>query len=417
MIIGYGVGITLRPSYCNLLFGCLAHGLNGPDVVYERVMRVFDDIERNLVGPADHLVCAFEYLNNSARPEAKRVRELIETWINAYPAEHQPRIIGRLRSRNDTLHQSAFFELFLHALLLRQGFVVVAIEPELPNGSAPDFLVKAPDGAHFYLEATLASGMNTAKAGGERRMREAIQAIDAVESPNFFLNLHTHGVPSQPIATSRLQNAVQQFVNGLNYDDAVQAAQANQLLPTTWEHGEHGARFVIQPVPKNVQRPGERAIGGRTLPGGIINPNLAIKAAVEKKASRYGDIDLPLVIAVNALEEYARPDDAIDALFGTTVVVDPAGGQPRVMRNADGAWQGPSGPVYTRSSAILFVEHLSGWSVAQRKGQLILNPWARSPVPHLPLGLEIRHVVEGRLVCEPGRPFHEIFELEEGWPE
>jgi hypothetical protein len=38
-------------------------------------------------------------------------------------------MIRRLRSRDDVLHRSAFFELLLHALLIRQGFTIVEIEP------------------------------------------------------------------------------------------------------------------------------------------------------------------------------------------------------------------------------------------------------------------------------------------------
>src|SRR6185437_2814137 len=97
-------------------------------------------------------------------------------------------------------------------------------------------------------------------------------------------------------------------------------------------------------------------IGGRMLPGGVILPEAAIKSAVEGKAGRYGDIGLPLVIAVNALEEFARVGDA---LFGTTGVIFSQDGAARGMRNADGAWRGPGGPVYTRSSAVLFVVRLS----------------------------------------------------------
>ncbi|MDW9610879.1 hypothetical protein GHK78_10370 [Sinorhizobium meliloti] len=51
------------------------------------------------------------------------------------------------------------------------------------------------------------------------------------------------------------------------------------------------------------------------MPGGIIHPEVAIKSAIEGKAGRYGNIDFSLVIAVNALEEFAKIDEAIDALL------------------------------------------------------------------------------------------------------
>lgn len=377
----------------------------------------FDDIPRDGQEPASHLIGQFDYLNASGRSEAAAVRELVDAWLAVYPAANRPEMIRRLRSCDDVLHRSAMFELMLHALLLRRGFTVVAIEPELPNGKAPDFLVEAPDGRRFYLEATLASGMDNVAAGADRRMREALQAIDDVASPDFFLHLHTGGTPSEPIATARLRRAVQQFVDGLDYEQAVARAEAGQPPAPVWQHDEHGAHFTIQPVPKNVQRSGGRAIGGRMLPGGVIRPEEAIKSAVERKAGRYGDIDLPLVIAVNALEEFARTGDAVDALFGTTGVILPEDGGARGMRNPDGAWRGPRGPVYTRSSAVLFVERFSAWSVGQRAMSLILNPWARTPINDLPLNMEIREVVDGRLETRPGQSLREIFDLREGWPE
>ena len=380
-------------------------------------MTAFDDIPRAGQEPASHVVGAFDYLNVSARLEAQRVRDLVDLWLADYPIANQPEMIRRLRSRDDTLHRSAHFELFLHALLLRQGFTIGAIEPRLPNGRAPDFLVEAQDGTRFYLEATLASGTAAADAGADRRMREALQAIDDVESPDFFLHLATRGSPARPIAVVRLRRAVQAFVDGLDYAAAIQAIQRGLPFAPVWEHDEHGVHFRINPVPKNIRQPGGRAIGGRVLPGGVVQPHEAIKSAVVSKARRYGRPDLPLVIAINALEEFARPSDAIDALFGTTAVVVPEEGRPRDVRNPDGAWYGARGPVYTRSSAVIFVERLSPWSVAQRTLRLILNPWASNPLPPIPMGVEVRHVVENRLVTDPGQSLQEIFDLPEGWPE
>ena len=379
-------------------------------------MHVFSEGAREGDAPSDHLVGRFDYLDASARPEAARVRDLIEAWVDDYPEEHRPEMVRRLRSRSDGLHNSAFFELFLHALLLRRGFAIIAIEPVMPNGRAPDFLVEAPDGTRFYLEATLATGMDDVAVGADRRMRDALQAIDAVYSPDFFLHLHTRGTPAKQVATKKLQRSVQRFVDGLDRAQTVLDVEAGRPI-AVWQQEEHGARFMIQPVPKNTPRAGGRAIGGRMLPAAIVQPNLAIKGAVEGKAGRYGQLDIPLVVAVNAMEEFAGPEDAIDAMFGTVTAVIRENGDLVQRRNVDGAWRGRGGPVHTRSSALLIVERLSGWSVAQRTARLILNPWAQNPLSHLSFGIEISHVVEDCLVTAPGQSIREIFELPDGWPE
>lgn len=384
----------------------------GNSAVQDDPITAFDDVARDEREPAGHLIGQFDYLNASGRSEAAAVRSLLDRWLTDYPASHRPEIIRRLRSRDDVLHRSYLFELMLHALLLQQRFKIIEIEPVLPNGKAPDFLVEDPNGKRFYLEATLASGVDNVAAGGDRRMREALQAIDEVQSPDFFLHLHTRGTPTRPVAVARLRRAVQRFVDGLDYDQAI----TNDKAPV-FQHEEHGAKFTIQPVPKILRRASGRAVGGRMLPGGIIHPEVVIKSAVQCKAGRYGDVDLPLVIAVNALEEFANISDAINALFGTPSVVVREGEEPLSSRNADGAWGGPSGPVYTRASAVLFVERLSAWSVGQRSLRLIVNPWARYPIGDIPLGVEVREVIDSRLQTRAGRSLREIFELTEGWPE
>jgi hypothetical protein len=55
---------------------------------------------------------------------------------------------------------SAFFELFLHELLLRLG-CNVEVHPDPGTGSSrrPDFLVTDPDGQQFFLEAVLATDL------------------------------------------------------------------------------------------------------------------------------------------------------------------------------------------------------------------------------------------------------------------
>ena len=381
------------------------------------LVTAFDELVREEQEPATHTVGLFDYLNASGRPEAAVVRALVDRWVNDYPAAEQRNLIGRIRSRHDDLHRSALFELMLHALMLRQGFAVLAIEPELPNGRAPDFLVEAPDGSRFFLEATVASGMNHVEVGADRRMREALQAIDDVQSPEFFLHLTTQGLPFQPVAVGRLRRAVQEFGEGLDHELAVADAGGGLADVPVWRHEEHGAQFTIRPVPKRAPGANGRAIGGRVLPGGIVQPEAAIRSAIERKAGRYGEIDLPLVIAVNALETFADTTSAIDALFGTVGMEVGEGVAPRAVRFPDGAWRGPHGPINRRSSAVLFVNRLSAWSIAQRRIQLIVNPWALNPLGSIPLDVD-RYQANGEdIEMGAGQSLREIFDLPEGWPE
>jgi len=380
------------------------------------VMPVFDAIERTEALPADHLISKFDYLNESGRQAAQQVRDQMGQMFARYPAEHADEMRRRLRSRDDTLHQSAFFELPLHELLIRQGFTIEEVEPVLANGRAPDFLVASPQGDRFYLEATLASGQPAATAGAERRMREALQAIDDVQSPGFFLSLHPRGTPDRPVAVARLRRDIQRFVDALDHATVIADLAAGRPWPT-FEREEHGALFRIEAVPKGRLGGGNlRAIGVRMMAPMQVQPQDAIKSAVLGKAGRYGDPDLPFVIAVNSLEDYARADDAEDALFGSHAVGINAAGEDRWIRNPDGVWHTATGPGYSRVSAVLSTERVYPWSLGQRRARLIYNPWARRPLPDVPLGLDIVRIVDNVFQRQDGQPLGEILGLPEDWP-
>ena len=297
-----------------------------------------------------------------------------------------------------------------------QSFEIVEIEPLLPNGTKPDFLVEAPNGNRFYLEATLASDSTVVDPGAERRLNEAIHAVDSVNSPNFFLHLRTRGFPNSPVSQRRIRQSIQRFVDGLDYEILRQSHQNNDLAFPVWSYDHDGLTLRIEAVPKHTPVAG-RAIGAQMMRGGVVTPHIPIKRAVERKAGHYGELDLPLVVAVNCQEDWAEETDAMNALFGTEAVVVRQGGEGIWTRNPDGVWHGACGPVYRRCSAVLFVDRLSAWSIAQREPVLICNPWAHHSAEDIPLGVAKWKPDGEQLRRSNGSGLQEIFNLPDGWPE
>ena len=376
-------------------------------------MPIFDDGERVDIEPAGHLVAGFDYLNASARPEAARVRGLLEDLMSRYAESNRAKLTRRIQSRDERLHRSAVFELILHELLLRRGFQICEIEPEVGNGRAPDFLVEACDGSRFYLEATIAWGEAAADPGADRRLRDALQAIDDVNSPDFFLSLHTRGMPARTVSIRRLRRDVQAFIDKLVYDAVVEAAENNRPAPV-YQAEFDGLHILIKPIPKNSRGAGDAPLEGECFLAGWFGRTRQSQRRSEGRPVATV-LDLPYIVAVNVLETFANYESVIDALFGTEAVVARRYGH-ECVRNPDGVWYGRGGPTYSRVSAVLSTERLSAWDIGQRSLRLIHNPWTTKPLPELPLGVQVAHVKNDILVTTPGATLRELFELPDGWP-
>ena len=384
-------------------------------------MPVFDDFERILLGGAGHLISAFDYLNNSARPEAARVREKIEEYFARYPAAHQEQLKTRLRSRRGDAHHGAMFELIVHEMLLRSACTIEAVEPEIAGtANRPDFLVRDACGHRFYLECIAPTGQAPAELGAQRRLDDVLNAIDAVTSPDFLLAVFPRGAPAQPVAVARLRRDIEAWLRGLDYDAAEAAWRGGEGQLPEFTQAHHGMEIKIEAVPRQKTRGeiGDRAIGMQMGEAQWVDDHIAIREAVRRKSGRYGALDLPYVVAVNCLCPHSDEDTAVDALFGGDAVQvwrepDGATGH-RNIRIPDGAWMGRGGPINTRVSAVLSTEQLTLWSLRQRRARIFFNPWATRPMVCSPMPIDEQRVEHERLSRTAGQSIGDLLDLDEG---
>ena len=375
---------------------------------------LFDDILRPDMAPHNEHEAVFCYLNRSGRPEAACVRQLVENWLTRYPANHRGALIARLRSSIDDQHRSAFFELFVHEFLLVRGHQILAIEPKLSHTKkSPDFLVKAKEGHCLYLECVLATGRSQNEVAAQARLKQVLTALDRTSSPRHFLALTVHGVPTAPISIKAMTKALQVWIAALPDGDSA-------MNTPFFTHNEHGATFIIRAFPRRNPGRADRAIGVQSIPPRQVTVDDDLKSALKEKANRYGKLDRPYVVAVNALDLFAREDDAFDALFGSTcTVVEQISGREtfRESRNPDGIWHGPGGARHKGLSAVLSTERIDPWNFARRCGRLIRNPWATAPVPPFALGVNDIQPKRGHCHITAGQSMGKIFGLPDGWPE
>jgi hypothetical protein len=141
-----------------------------------------------------------------------------------------------------------------------------------------------------------------------------------------------------------------------------------------------------------------------------------MKAAIKEKASRYGRLHLPYIIAVNAISKWGtNHSDVMEALFGSEELFISAVGHERMERKPDGVWQGPKGPQCTRVSAVL-VTTVVPWNVPNGNIRLYHNPFAKRPCSDIPWRIPQAVVRCSKMERTAGPSLGNILGLPVDWP-
>jgi len=366
----------------------------------------------------------FSYLNESARPAAEEVRRLVETWFSRYPEGHKKALQSRLRSPDDRHFLAAFYELYVHELLLRLRYEpVIPEEGVVSETGAPEFEVATSFG-RFVLEAVHATDASQLEAAAQSRLNDALDAINEVRSDHFLLHVEHDGVPRTPVSRREVRTWVENFLGSLS-PESIRAAASTDLDSLPKSRFEHdGLVILISPIPT---RPGfemgaEDRITGIVGPmeAYSIQPRESLRKSLKAKASKYGTIKAPFVIAANTMADHFKRTDAMEALFGKEGyhfgTWDKPLGEPVMVRSPDGLWFGPKGPSATRVSAVLIAKTVTPWTVAESKPVVYHNPWAARPITNLFGSLTTNTAIGDKMVERPGLVGGEIFELPDGWP-
>jgi len=384
--------------------------------------KVFDRVLRTDSSPKKNLESDFGFYNRSARPEMGSVRDIIEECVAKYPDSEVEELISRFRSGDDVHFKSATFELFLHDALRRRGFVLTP-HPELPNGKLykPDFYVLDPKGESFYLEAVLATENNELDKGGEARKGAVLDTLTKSPHHNFMISLDDEGSPKSPPNGKKLKNKVHKWLDSLDPDEVNQEIEDSgfdSLKPMFWSHD--GWNLQIRPIPIKPERRGKSSnlIGIGGFGGGWADAWSPIRDAIKFKGGKYGDLNAPLVVAVNLDSFHLDRIDEMQALFGEEQFVFSPGvdTEPEMRRALNGAWQGRNGPQYSRVSAAWLFNDLQASSLATRNGTVYFNPWATMPAPESLKCFPFATPDENKMTWHEGLSLREIFGLHEEWP-
>ncbi len=346
-------------------------------------MKLFDDTDRDDTGPASYSEPKFQYLNRSARPAFQAIRTVLEEWFSRYPEPHRKDLRARFRSSDNVNHQSAFFELFLHELLLRLGHGI-QIHPEVRGATKrPDFLVTPAKGESFYFEGIVASGESHQEAATTAVRNALHDALNRLDSPNFFIHWDVISKGESVPSAAKIRAFLAKELALLDPDEVSAAIKRDGLSHCPrwlWSDKDWAMEFSVTPKSPALRgKAGVRPIGIEFEGGGWVDDRTPLREAILQKAGRYGKLDLPFVVAVNSLAVHLDKIDTLEALFGReycSYTQTPAGvAGPELGRLPDGVWTSPGGPRYTRLNAVLLFHDLFPWTVPRCHVCLYINPF------------------------------------------
>ena len=319
-------------------------------------LKIFDDYQRTDSRPSWFSEPYYTFLNRIQNPEFEKVRKLLETWFKVYPDKDR----NRLKSMFISDFQSAFFELFIYAFFTKLNYEAVT-HPSIENGKTiktPDFLFSS-ESTEFYVEATVAEDLSNQEKKKENILNRVYDSLTEVKSPNFFLDLSDLELKNDKKSPSirNLRAQLNAAVMEHDPDEVISYMHGNYSLAPYIKYENNDLKAVIRLMPKKEKFRNEDSdtIGILQKGGGIVTVDLSIKKAIEKKAKKYKNSKIPLIIAVNSISPMGiYKIEITDILFGkSSVTIDPKTMVQQPGRRLDGLLYGPKGPRNRNISAVL----------------------------------------------------------------
>jgi hypothetical protein len=367
---------------------------------------LFDGRQRDDVAFKRASETTYGFLDRIARPDLAWPRDPLNAWFSRWPEDDRDELRARFMAKDPASFTGALWELYLHEVHVRLGFSVERDPVLKDRRTRPDFLMTRGDD-RFYLEATVA-GLPTATRSARQRENELIEMINHASSPDF--RVRVRGVSVGPTTPSRRKvvAVVERWLATLDLE--VERARLRVPLEQPVHLEIDGTHLFVcpWPAPDDGWGPGLPMVITRSGPGGVVNEAPMLLDDLKDKASKFGQLGAPYVIALLADRDFTMDNDVLQALYGPDVIqiaVTPEGpaGDPVSGRTPRGFWQHDDQVRATRVSGVLSAVLLNPWSLAHVTPHFWPNPWAKHPLTaDLPWAATIANLDENRLEQRPG---------------
>jgi hypothetical protein len=259
----------------------------------------------------------YKFLDRVDDEAFARVREVLNEWFSRFE-QRQPDVAvndlrGRLKAKQPLQFESAFWELYLHELFWRLDFEV-EVHPPGPRTTRPDFLMTR-GAERFYLEAVVpvpSEGVLNQPLGSAA----VTEYIEAARSPDFFLMLRFIAGGGPMPRRKKVIAAVESWLATLRWSDFHDGTRAVPVLPET-EVAVDDWVIGLRAHPRSPDGRGDTSAQTiATFPGMAASPDAVMAATVptlDEKASKYGELDVPHVIAAWVMSPYAHEHQVCSA--------------------------------------------------------------------------------------------------------
>lgn len=348
-------------------------------------------MERRDGSPASHLESTHRFLDRVSGAYWSQVRDELAGWVTHVEIDDRRDLIARLRSSNDDQFSAAYLELFLHEMFLRSGYSVEC-HPGVGGGTRrPDFRVDG-YGRSFYVEARHLVRSSDKDVGRDRRTAAIYDALNTMDSPNFFVWVDVNRSGPNEIPKRDLVASTESWLASLDpdaVDDALRPLGLEGAPSRTWSLD--GWTVQLRAIPKALEARGEPGVRPIGIYGGteaqFVDGVTPIRDALRSKGTAYDITDSPFIVALGVDWFTGKDDrDMMCALYGSDQIVIDTEEMEAVgtQRSADGYWYGGDRWAHTNVSGVLQVTNLHPAFFHESNPTLWLHPCADNAIDPLP---------------------------------
>lgn len=336
----------------------------------------------------------FEFIDQSCLEDHHNIRKLLNICFSQVSEHSKHEIKRRICSPIDAEFHAICFELLIGCLFRTIGCIVEEHPVVAGTSKHPDFLVTLTSGESFYLELV------TIGEYDDSSIVRFKSAIEKLRNENYFIN-----IKELSGRTVNHENSIE-LIKSIKKWWKLNKTKSTTAVVFESKNKEFSATLEILPTTE---------VG---LSGTIVHVNFhtQLLEKIKKKAKRYGELDLPYIIATTfrpsqfSVALQFMPALITCALYGGSFFNPETGliEKSRGLWNVDG-----KNKTYKNVSGVMFFDELTIYrALAPFKYCLFLNHFANNPIYEgIATYFRIYYIVDENIHHRDGVRISDIFNI------